>query len=372
MKKEVYKAIAILIGTIIGAGVLGIPYVVAKSGFLIGLLNLIVIGLAILMVNLFLGEIVLRTKGNHQLTGYAEKYLGKFGKIIISFTMTLGIYGALAAYLIVGSESLSIIFSGSTLYYLIGYFIVMSILVFIGLKAIEKSEFLMSGLVLFIVLIISLIGFTKMDFNNLRTVDFSYLFYPYGVILFAYLGMAAIPEVKEELVNNKKEMKKALIIGSLIPLIVYILFAFVVVGVTGKNTTEIATLGLSNIFGWQAALFGNLFALFAVSTGFLTLGLALKEMYNYDYKLNKNLSWFLVCFLPFIFLLVFRDITSFRNILNITGVLAGGIEGILVICMFFKAKKLGDRKPEYSLNKNYLIGVLIILMFILGIIFGLS
>lgn len=372
MKKEVYEAIAILVGTTIGAGVLGIPYVVAKSGFLIGLINLIVIGLAILMINLFLGEIVLRTNGDHQLTGYAERYFGKAGKILISFTMTLGIYGALIAYLIVGSKSLGAIFGGNTFYYFIGYFIVMSIFVFVGLRAIEKSEFLMSGFVVFIVLVISLIGFTKLDFNNLTSFDFSYLFYPYGVILFAFLGMAAIPEMKEELANNKKELKKAIIIGSLIPLIVYVLFALVVVGVTGLETNQIATIGLSSVFGWQVVLFGNLFALFAVSTGFLTLGLALKEMYNYDYKLNKNLSWLIVCFLPFIFLLVFRDISNFRDILNVTGILAGGIEGVVVTLMFFKAKKLGDRKPEYSLNKNYLIGTLIILMFILGIIFGLS
>ncbi|MBL7147601.1 MAG: hypothetical protein ISS82_02140 [Nanoarchaeota archaeon] len=224
---------------------------------------------------------------------------------------------------------------------------------------------------MFIVLIISLVGFTKIDFNNLVSIDFSYFFYPYGVMMFAFLGMAAIPEMKEELANNKKRLKKAIIIGSLIPLIVYILFAFIVVGVTGENTSKIATLGLSNVFGWQIVLFGNLFALFAVSTGFLALGLALKGMYNYDYKLNKTLSWFLVCFLPFIFLLFFRSLADFRSVLNITGVLAGGLEGILLILIFFRAKKLGNRKPEYSLNKNYVIGCLIILMFVLGVIFGL-
>ncbi|MFH1209272.1 MAG: aromatic amino acid transport family protein [archaeon] len=371
MKKEVYEAVSILIGMTIGAGVLGIPYVISKSGFLIGFLFIILIGLAIMTINLFFGEIVLRTKGDHQLTGYAERYLGKFGKIIISITMTLGIYGALIAYLIVGSESLSAIFTGPVIYYLIGYFILMALIVLFGFKTIVKSEFIISGMMIFVVLIICLVGFTKIDFSNLKSVNVSYLFYPYGIILFAYLGLAAVPEMKEELVKNKKDLKKAIMIGALIPMVVYLLFAFVVVGVTGKNTTEIATLGLSNIFGWQIVLFGNLFALFAVSTGFLALGLALKEMYNYDYKLNKYVSWALVCFIPFIFLLLFRNV-NFRDIINVSGVLTGGIEGIIVILMFYRAKKYGDRKPEYSLNKNYLIGALIMLMFILGIIFGLN
>ena len=40
MKKEFFEAIALLMGTVIGAGVLGIPYIVYKAGFLTGLLLL--------------------------------------------------------------------------------------------------------------------------------------------------------------------------------------------------------------------------------------------------------------------------------------------------------------------------------------------
>ncbi|MBU2634046.1 MAG: hypothetical protein KJ674_02270 [Nanoarchaeota archaeon] len=373
MKREVYEAIATLIGTIIGAGILGIPYVISKSGFLIGLVHIVIIGLIILAVNLFIGEVVLRTKGNHQLTGYAAKYFGKYGKIIMTVLMVFGINGVLIAYLIGGSESLSAIFGGNIFYYFIGYFLFMSILIFIGLKAIRKTELIMSGLILFIVLIISLIGFTKFDIVNIQMVNLSYVFYPYGIVLLAFLGgMAAIPEMKEELVNNKKELKKAIMIGVLVPLIVYILFSFVVLGVTGINTYEIATLGLSNVFGWQVALFGNLFALFAVSTGFLVLGLALKEMYNYDFKLNKNVSWFLACIPPFLFLVFFWNLASFKNVLNVTGALFGGLESIFIILIYYKAKKMGDRNPEYSMSISPVIGGLMILMFIVGIVFGLN
>ena len=44
MKKEGLEAVCIIIGTVIGAGVLGIPYVIAKAGFLIGLIELVIIG----------------------------------------------------------------------------------------------------------------------------------------------------------------------------------------------------------------------------------------------------------------------------------------------------------------------------------------
>ena len=77
INKPFLEAVATLIGTMVGAGVLGIPYVFARAGFVTGLIDLIILGTAIVFIYLYLGEVVLRTKGNHQLTGYAEKYLGK-------------------------------------------------------------------------------------------------------------------------------------------------------------------------------------------------------------------------------------------------------------------------------------------------------
>src|SRR3989338_3789267 len=110
MEKRFFGAIATLVGTTIGAGVLGIPFVVAKAGILLGLIDIIIIGAAIMMVNLYLGEVVLRTKGKHQLTGYAQKYLGNKGKSIMALTMVFSIYGALTAYIIGVGEALASVF----------------------------------------------------------------------------------------------------------------------------------------------------------------------------------------------------------------------------------------------------------------------
>ena len=41
MKRKEYEAIALLVGTIIGAGILGIPYVVARAGFWTGIVNIV-------------------------------------------------------------------------------------------------------------------------------------------------------------------------------------------------------------------------------------------------------------------------------------------------------------------------------------------
>src|SRR3989344_5504492 len=97
--KSWFTASAILIGTTIGAGFLAIPYAIAKSGFFVGLFYLVFLGLVILYLNLALGEIGLRTQGQHQLTGYAQRYLGKWGKRLMFFSMIFGIYAAILAYL---------------------------------------------------------------------------------------------------------------------------------------------------------------------------------------------------------------------------------------------------------------------------------
>jgi len=109
-----------------------------------------------------------------------------------------------------------------------------------------------------------------------------------------------------------------------------------------------------------------------MATSFFSLGLGLKEMYNYDYKIKDKISWFLACFIPlilfFLILLYLRQEQFFKTI-GITGGIAMTLEGILIVLMFNKAKKLGERKPEYSLKSNKFLSFALILIFLLGMIY---
>jgi tyrosine-specific transport protein len=200
---------------------------------------------------------------------------------------------------------------------------------------------------------------------NLVTFNIYSILIPFGVILFAFRGLEAVPEMREYLIRDKKKLKKAILLGSLIPLVAYIIFAFATLGVTGLNTTEIVTTGLGESFGGGMIILGSLFAIFAMLTSFLTLALAMKEIFMFDYKLSSNKSWALTMFIPLIIFL--SGATSFIKVIGITGALAGGTEGILIVLMYWKAKKHGNRIPEFKLGKLHLIGLLIILLFIIGI-----
>ena len=363
-----FEAIATLTGTIIGAGVLGIPYVAAKSGFLTAALDLFILTAAVVILYLYVGEVVLRTKKQHQLTGYAEKYLGKWGKRLFMLTMIFGIYGALIAYMIGEGGALNAIFNGvfSNLTFSLIFFGIGASIIFIGLRAIKESELLMSNIVIGIIILICILAFSSVNFENLIKFELTEIFFPYGVILFALAGAVAIPEMKEEL-KDLRQLKRAIIIGAMIPPALYLFFALVVVGVTGINTTEVASIGLGNLMGEYMVIFGNLFAIFAMATSFLTLGLALKEMYNYDYGVNKHLAWLLTIVPPLVMFLLFKK--GFVEVIGVTGGIAMGLEGILIALMFQKAKKMGDRKPEYSITGNRFISYGLVVIFALGIVY---
>ncbi|MEM4263451.1 MAG: aromatic amino acid transport family protein [Candidatus Woesearchaeota archaeon] len=376
-RHNLWIASATLMGTIIGAGVLGIPYAIAQSGLFIGIIHLLVLGFALLVLHLCVGEITLRTKKLHQLSGYMEKYLGLWGKRFMIFSMIFGIYGAMIAYIIGEGEIFATILGfGSPLLYALIFFLAVSMILYYGLKATGRFELIITALLVLVVFIIGALSYDKINPAYLTGVNLKQMFFPYGVIFFAFVGTAAVPELREELAKEKQKLKKAIIIGSVIPILIYLLFTLIVLGLIGYDNfsllgpnERIATVALSIFSGKQIAIFANIFAAFAMFTSFIGLGLALKEMYEYDLGMKKLWAFFLTITPPLI--IAVSGLTSFISVIGFTGAVAGGIDGILIMLAYWKAKKKGERKPEYSLNISKTLTALLIIMFLLGIIYQL-
>lgn len=367
--KSFYKGASILIGTVVGAGILGIPFVVAKAGFLTSLITLLGIGIIAMLMNLSMGEITLRTKGNHQLTGYAGIYLGRWGRRLMAFSMIFGIYGALLAYMIGEGHVLSQLLGLDQFIWSIIFFAVGALIISGGIKYIEKTEFALVAVEMIIFAVIILLIFTSKNLSlaNISEFNMKKMLIPYGVILFAYLGTSSIPSIKEEMINNLRDFKKALIIGSVVPIIIYLLFSLGVVALTGKATTQIATIGVGNMLGNYAVIVFNIFAFITLSTAFVSLGFALKEMFIYDFKMNKRLSWLLVISVPLIIFL--SGIAEFTKTLEITGAISGGIAGVLIVLMYLKSQKRGNRTPEYVLKLHKWLVWVAIIVFLIGALF---
>jgi amino acid permease len=176
--------------------------------------------------------------------------------------------------------------------------------------------------------------------------------------------------MKEVLKKEKAKLKKAVILGSLIPVISYLVFVIAAVGVTGITTNQIATIGLGKVIGTHMEILGNLFAIFSMATSFLALGLGLQWMYQFDFGMKKLFAFILTLSLPLIIVLL--KVTSFIQALGITGAIAGGIEGIVIVFMLHRSRKLSERKPEFKVRTNVLISTLLVCTFIGGIIYTIA
>ena len=368
VSKKLLLAVATLTGTIIGAGILGLPYVFGQSGFPIGVGWLIAIGLLVLLVGAYMGEVTLRTKDTRQLAGYSEKYLGAWGKRLMFFAMIFSVYSADIAYLIGEGESFSFLFTGGTQYTLAFgflFWLVMAFLLREGLRGLKRVEAWGVGAILGIIVLIFVFFFPSIESANLGYYDIGKLFLPFGVVLFAFLGFTSIPELRRLLRGAEGQMLKAISLGTLVPFIVYLIFTFIFVGVLGAGVEQVATIS----FGKLVTLFG----IFTMMTSFFVLTFALYDMYLFDFKLSKRSAWLWALLVPFgLFLLIqqFRLLT-FVQVLGIGGVVSGGIMGILILLMNKAAKNKGDREPEYSLPINWFIIVILSVIFVAGVFFEL-
>jgi amino acid permease len=201
---------------------------------------------------------------------------------------------------------------------------------------------------------------SDVNISNLYTFSSTNIFLPFGVVLFALMSFHAIPELEIILEGREHLMKKVIVISTLISIVAYLVFAFVVVGAKGVETPEVATLVLGKIF--------VILGIFTMFTSYLALGDALKQHFTFDGKLDRIRAWFYTAIIP-VFIFVFTQLTdffSFTTILSIGGVVSGGLTGILILLMVKSAKKKGNRKPEYSVRLNKPLIWILILVFVAG------
>jgi len=365
------KALAVFLGTVIGVGIFGLPFVAQKAGFFVALFYFLLMALVVILINLLFGEIILGSKKTHRLPGYVGEYLGEKWKKISFFIITIGLMGALLAYLVIGGQFLasflSPYFGGSSTFYTLLFFSLGAYLVFRDIKSISGVELSL----LFVFLIILILFFIKampaVNIDYFETLDLKFLFLPYGVILFSLWGSAVIPEIKEMLAGKRAYLRKVIIWGTIFSAVIYLFFIFIVLGVSGPSTSEEAISGLNQALGGNIIKLGFIFGVITCFTSFLTLALTLKKTFWYDFGLPKNLAWFLTCFLPLT--LFFLGLREFIEIISFTGAIALGLEGIIIVFLYrgFLLKKF-SRKMNlvfYSLIGVFILGIVLEIIYFL-------
>lgn len=363
------EAVFVITGMTIGAGVLGLPYVIARSGLVTGLIMIAVWGLVMLLLNLMLGDIAVRTKSNFQIAGLAGKYVGNWAKNLLSVIIIFSGFGALLAYIIGEGQALAAIFGGPSMWWSVFFWSLGAFFVWQGLQTVKRLERILSLTVIILIAGLSIFLLPRMNPVNLAYTDLANFFLPFGVILFALHATPSIAEAHALLPGSEKRFKKAIIIGTLIPIIIYLLFTLAVVGFFGINTTEVATIGLGAVFGRPVAILANIFAVMAMATCFMGMGVALKQLFVWDLKVGRHTAEFSVVVVPILlFLFGFR---SFVEVLDLVGGLFIGLESLLIVLICYMARKKGDLDASrYGLKNFWLIAIPVILFFLAATVYS--
>lgn len=365
------KAVATLTGTTIGAGVLAIPYAVYNAGYWVGILYLAILGIVVMVLNLMLGEIVLRTKKNLPIPELIKLYLGRKGYLLALISLFIIIYGALTAYLRAAGDIMNNLIPAASFNWSVVFFAISAYFIIKGLKFVSKWEVIfVVGMVLIIATLwLKAIVAQSIDWNQFRLESFSSFsntIQPYGIILFSYFGVIAIPQMKAIFSKqNYNQLESAIKISNLIIIFIYSVFISLLIGVTGQNIDPLAIVSLGNALGGQALLIISIFALLAVITTFISMGLAMIESYTNFTKIKRSIAVILTVFPPISLLIL--DWAQFNTLIQYAGGVGVSILAILIVLTFWRSKVVGELAPAYSLGHLKWVGISMIVLFSFGL-----
>lgn len=351
-------------GMIIGVGFFALPYIAANVGLWTVLAYLAVLTAVVIIVHQYYAEVALRTPDFLRLPSYVGIYLGKKAKAVALFISVIGFLGTLLAYIVIGGNFLSGLLSpfigGSQFSYSFAYFAAGSLIVFFGVRAVSKMEFLDAVLFVIILAAVFIFGWKNFNAENLfiGRLTANNFFLPYGAVLFALWGGAnIISEVEEILAPDKRALKKVVAWSIILPAIFYLFFILAALGISGGAVSSEAIAGLKNFLPTGVMVLLFIFGLVATFTSYIALSLILRNVLRYDLKIQKKLAWAIACFTPF--LLYSAGLKDFIKIIGFVGAITLAIKGVLIILMYRKVKG----------EKTNFLPLALILFLVLGIVY---
>lgn len=357
----------ILAGTAIGGGMLALPLQSALGGFLPSVCICLITWFFMTATGLLILEVVLWSPKEANIISMADTTLGLFGKVCAWLLYIFLFYSLTLAYVSGGGTLTNHLFQAlqwsdfSPCIAPLIFVLIFAPFVAIGAKAVDSlNRILMLGLIIsFLIFIILGVGHIELNLLSRLSWPSAIVALPIVFTSFSYQG--TVPTITHYLGRDPAKVKKAIIIGTTIPLLVYLLWEALIMGVIpldllaraqSGQETAIAPLKFVLHVPWLYTV-GEFLAFFVLITSFLGVTLGLLDFLADGLKIKKNvqgrLLLSLLIFIPPLIVVMINP-----HIFLVALHYAGGIGcalllGLLPILMVWRGRYRLKLKSSYSL-----------------------
>ncbi|MCX6995423.1 MAG: hypothetical protein NTY13_06460 [Chlamydiae bacterium] len=374
MKNRLFSTTLFLSGCCIGAGMLGMPLITYEAGFYPSLVFFILSFIFMTATAFLLAETSFRFDKKTSLIMMSEQLLGKPAKWLTSVLFLFLMYALIAAYTIGAAdiikntaESLGLYISSGLAMFLVTA--VFAIALYFGISFMDFfNRILMIGLAISYLAIIT-IGSTSINKGFLAKHDWSASLYigPIMVIAFGYHNL--IPSMRSFLPSRKK-LSTALFWGALIPLIIYLIWEFILLGLLPLNQKEyikcmitegvmIADVLKRLTQSGLIVLAIQLFTFCAITTSYIGQSLSMIDLLGQHFKKNRLTLVCMTLLPPYLIAAYYPEI--FLNALLSAGAYGAVIVfGIIPILMAYQARKKDPSTSPLLPGGNIILGILLL------------
>ncbi len=365
MGSKVLGSTLIIAGTTIGAGMLALPLVSAGVGFTMSVAIMIGLWSVMLFTALLMVELHQFLPKEATLRTLAHEVLGYKGKWVANFAMMFLFYALCAAYIAGGSAQFSqrveplLGFSLDAWLSTTMFTVVVAAIVVIGTSTVDKVNRVLFTL--------KLVAMTSALFFLTPSISGGYLLsmpLEQGLliaaipVIFTSFGFhGSIPAIVRYLDGDTPSLKKAIVAGSFIPLIVYLFWQLVTLGVVPQSDLANSS-GLAGLIAQLSNTVANshlkhlisTFADLALLTSFLGVSLGLFEFLG-DNKTLRNqraLTGVMTFLPPLLFALFYPE--GFIMALGYAAIALVVLAILLPVTMVYKVRKTREYNDAYRVK----------------------
>lgn len=367
-KLSVWRAACIITGYGVGTGVMALPYLVERAGFIPGLLIVVLAFLFNYALHLMLAEITLKSPRGAQIITVFRTHLfrGRYASYILGALFVLIVVVLetnLAAYVAGGAE----ILQGAGLPALPSQLIfygVAAIVVLFGLTLLGLSESVCISLIIILVGLLTIASLFAWH-NPLPLTHLGHaneLLAVFGMAMFSFVAFFSIPQAVEGLNRNPQKIRRAILLGLGLNLI-FIIAIVTCALASSASVTPLAMIGWAKGMGGWAEIVGSLFTLLALLSTYWSLSLALCHIIEEQTKLSHRISW-IIATLPSLILVVL-NVGGFLSIMRTAGGLIAILMALLVIPAFRRVRHKGSLQLIPALAASTPLQLIVFVAFLL-------